>query len=83
VGIPIEIVQFLLKLLLKQISCYAPPFPLTKLLTAKLHSVYVKKSEILERSDILGPTPQPSCSPVLATAFVNIFCFDCSRPFKF
>ena len=33
----------------------------TKFLTAKLHSRYVKElvSEILERSDILSPTPQP------------------------
>jgi len=45
-GIPLEMVQFLLKLLLKQISCCAPRFPL--ILTAKLHSVYVTKSEILE-----------------------------------
>jgi len=35
-GIPVEMVQFLLKLLLKQISCCAPQFPL--ILTAKLHS---------------------------------------------
>jgi len=32
-GIPVEMVQFLLKLLLKQISCCAPRFPLA--LTAK------------------------------------------------
>jgi len=38
--------QFLLKLLLKQISCCAPQFPL--ILTAKFHSFYVKESEILE-----------------------------------
>jgi len=28
-------------------------------LTAKLHSRYVNESEILKRSDILPPTPQP------------------------
>jgi len=60
-GIPVEMVQFLLKLLLKQISCCAPRFQL--ILTAKFHSPYVKESEseILERSesDILHPTPQP------------------------
>jgi len=31
----------------------------TKLLTAKLHSRYVKESEILEWSDVLPPTLQP------------------------
>jgi len=64
-GIPVEMVRFLLKLLLKQISCYAPRLPL--ILTAKFHSLYVEESEsgILERSelesesDILPPTPQP------------------------
>jgi len=62
-GVPVEMVQLLLKLLLKQISCCAPRFPL--ILTAKFHSLYVKcresESEILERSesDILPPTPQP------------------------
>jgi len=69
-GIPVEMVQFLLKLLLKQISCCVPRFPL--ILTAKFHSLYVKESaseileswesEILKRpSDILAPTPQPCC----------------------
>jgi len=48
-GSPVEMVQFLLKLLLKQISCCIPWFPL--ILTAKFHSVYVKESEILERSE--------------------------------
>ena len=61
IGNPVEIVQFLLKVLLKQISCCAPRFPL--ILTAKFHSLEVKESEseILERSesDILPPTPQP------------------------
>jgi len=49
--IPVEMVQFLLKLLLKHISCCAPRFPF--ILTAKLHSLYVKESEsgILERSE--------------------------------
>jgi len=58
-GIPVEMVQFLLKLLLKQISCCAPRFAL--ILQAKFHSLYVKESEseILERLDILPPTPQP------------------------
>jgi len=69
--IPVEMVQFLLKLFFKQISCCVPQFPL--ILTAKFHSHYVKEleseileiseSEILERSgsesDILPPTPQP------------------------
>jgi len=36
-------VQFLMKLLLKQISCCVPKFPL--ILTAKFHSLYVKESE--------------------------------------
>ena len=50
-GIPVEMAQFLLKLLLKQMSCCAPEFPL--FLTAIFHSVYVKESEseILERSE--------------------------------
>jgi len=54
-GINVEMIQFLLKLLLKQISCCAPRFPL--ILTAKFHSLYVEKPEweILDRpeSDIL------------------------------
>jgi len=40
-GIPVEMVQFLSKLLLKQISCCAPRFRL--ILTAKFHSLYVKE----------------------------------------
>jgi len=56
-GIPVELAQFLLKILLKQISCCAPRFPL--ILTADFHSLYVKESEILGRSDILPSTPQP------------------------
>ena len=55
-GIPVEIVQSLLKLLLKQ--RFHSPF----ISTAKFHSFYVKESgsKILERSklDILPPTPQ-------------------------
>ena len=71
-GIPVEMVQFLLKILLKEIilAVYHDLHWLlvaTKLLTSKLHSRYVKEleSEILERSelesesDILPPTPQP------------------------
>jgi len=42
-GIPVEMVQFLLKLLLKQISCCASRFPL--IVIAKFHSLYVKESE--------------------------------------
>jgi len=59
--VPVEVVQFLLKLLLKHNSCCVPRFLLlvaTKLLTVKLYSCYAKESEILERSDILPPTPQ-------------------------
>ena len=61
--IPVEIVQFFLKLLLKQISCCAPRFPL--ILTAKLYSLHVKESEILERSvsDDLPSTLQPRFHP--------------------
>ena len=49
--IPVEMVRFLLKLLLKEISCCASRFPL--ILTAKFHSLYVKESEteILERPE--------------------------------
>ena len=43
-GIPVEMGQFLLKFLLEQISCCAPWFPLIS--TAKLHSLYVKKSRV-------------------------------------
>jgi len=43
-GIPVEMVQFLLKLLLKQVSCCAPRFPL--ILTVKFHSLYVKESGV-------------------------------------
>jgi len=62
-GIPVEMVQFLLKLLLKQISCCVPRLPL--ILTAKFHSLYVKESESeiwkcrSRESDILPLTPQP------------------------
>jgi len=66
-GIPVELVQFLLKLLLKHISCCAPRF----LLTAKFHSLYVKESEIWEKSDILPPTPQPL---TLGLLFVHMNC---------
>ena len=45
-GIPVEMVQFLLKLFVEtEISCCAPRFPL--IFTVKLHSLYVKQSEIL------------------------------------
>jgi len=64
-GIRVEMVQFILKLTLKQISCCAPRFPL--ILTAKLHSLYakesesesLKRSELESESDILPPTLQP------------------------
>jgi len=63
-------VPFLLKLLLKQrlLAVHHNFHRLliaTKLLTANLHCLYVKESELLERSelesesDILPPTPQP------------------------
>ena len=71
-GIPVEMVQFLLKLLLKQ-SFFAvwPWFPL--ILTAKFHSLYVKESGVRvwnfgkiivgnfgkSESSILPPTLQP------------------------
>ena len=50
-GITVEMVQFRLKLLLKQISCCAPRFPL--ILTTKFHSLYVEESEweILDRPE--------------------------------
>jgi len=60
-------VQFLLKLLLKQISCCAPRIPFIS--TAKFHSLHVKEPEILEsrshkfwkgrsrKSDILPSLP--------------------------
>jgi len=49
-GIPLEMVQFLLKLMLKQISCGVTRFSL--ILTFKFHSLCVKESEseILEKS---------------------------------
>jgi len=69
-GILVESVQFLMKFLLQQIILavyydFHWVLVATKLLKAKLHSLYVKEleSEILERSelesDILPPTPQP------------------------
>ena len=67
-GIPVELVQFLIKLLLKQriLAVYHDFYSVlvaTKFLAAKFHSLYVKESEILERSelesDISPPTPQP------------------------
>jgi len=39
----VEMVQFLLKLLLKQISCCETRFPL--ILTVKFHSLYAEESE--------------------------------------
>ena len=66
-GIFVEMVQFLMKLLLIQIILavyhdFHRVLDATKLLTAELHSLYVKESEseILNRSesDILPPTPQ-------------------------
>ena len=65
--VPVEMVQILLKLLLKRkiLAVYHDFHWLlvaTKLLTAKLHTLYVKESESLEKSelesDILPPTPQ-------------------------
>ena len=55
-GIPVEMVQFLMKLLSKQriLALYRDfhwVFVATKFLTAKLYSLYVKESEILERSE--------------------------------
>jgi len=41
--IPVGMVQFLLKLLLKQICCCTPRFPL--ILKAKFHPLYVKESD--------------------------------------
>ena len=58
-GIPVESVQFLMKLLLKQriLAMYHDfhgVLVATKFLATKLHSLYVKKSEseILERSEL-------------------------------
>ena len=53
-GIPVEMIQILMKLLLKHISCCAPQFPL--ILTAKFHSLHVKESE---SGVFLPPTLQP------------------------
>jgi len=55
-GIPIEMVQFLMKLLLKQriLAVYHDfhyVLVATKFLTVKFHSGYVKESEIVERSE--------------------------------
>ena len=72
-GIPVEMIQFITKLLLKQRMAvhhdFHSVFDATKFLTAKLQSLYAKESESgvgnLERSelklesDILPPTPQP------------------------
>ena len=67
-GIPVDPVQFLMKLLLKQrilavFHDFHRVLVATKFLVAKLHSLYVKESglEILEKleSNILPPTPQP------------------------
>ena len=71
-GIPVEMVQCLLKLLLKQISCCAPRFPL--ILTAKFHFLDVKKvaSEILERSE-LEILPPDSTTLSYTTAYVLDF----------
>jgi len=68
-GIPVEMVQFLLKLLVKQriLAVYHGfrwMLVAAKLWTVKLHSCYAKESEILKssESDILPPTPQLSRS---------------------
>jgi len=81
--VPVEMTQFLLKLLLKQkiVAVHHDFYWLlvaTKLLAAKLHSRYVKKSEILERPDIPDSAVRnpganapsgllPRCSPEKAT----------------
>jgi len=51
-GIPVEMIQFILKLLFKHISCCAPRFPL--ILTSKFHFLYVKEHE--RRKDFPGGT---------------------------
>jgi len=61
-GIPVEMVTISFETFVEsEVSYCAPRFPL--ILTFKLHSLYVKKSEseILERSEseILPSTPQP------------------------
>jgi len=61
-GIPVEMLQFLLKLLLKQsILALYHDFHWVLDATKRLHSLYIKESEILERSEsnILPPIPQP------------------------
>jgi len=57
-GILVEMVQFLLKLV-ETVSCCAPQFPF--IFYSQFQSLYVKKSEleILQKSDISPPTPQP------------------------
>ena len=83
-GIPVEMVQFLLKLLLKQSSCCAPRF--TLILTTNFHFLYVKESEILERSelDILPPAPQPwLLTLILQTlTFCDMSCSACAPEFR-
>jgi len=69
-GIPVEMVQFLSKLLLKQISCCVPRF--TLILTAKYHSLYVKESEILSKSES-GVGYFTSNSATMVTKTKNIF----------
>ena len=54
-GIPVEMVQFLLKPLLKQISFSSPRFPLIS--SAKFHSIVLKSR--CRESDIFAPIPQP------------------------
>ena len=59
-GIPVEMVPISFEIFVETgIFCCEPRFPLIS--TAKFRSLYVKESEILERSesDILPPTPQP------------------------
>jgi len=65
--IPVEVVQFLLKLLLKQNTCCLPRFPLIANCYKTVETLFTlclePEWEILERSDsesdILPPTPQP------------------------
>ena len=89
-GISVEMVQVLMKLLLKQISLavyhdFHGVLVVAKFLTAKLHSPFVKQSEILERSDISPPTRQP-CNvnthslAVLVAIKQNIFPTGTLRP---
>jgi len=86
---PVEMVQFSLKLLLKQIILavyhdFHWLLAATKLLTTKLHSDYIQESEILKRTKlkILPLAPQPWLQAQFPLRIDLVECKDILRDHK-